>query len=446
MRRNVFAVFCASTAVYVFVSSQFTGTGPGLNSSAGYFAVIAVSFLYQPFFLLAGLCLVISLVAIWRSKDSRDRIFHILCGLCCLPMIGYFSYHPEYVWDKRAKYETRISGEFFSVSYVLLPHLMDYYRLHPERFQRTAQGDFVIVDGFADYIRSLPHPLYWQSLDSTVFIYPGDPVKTAGPDVLAPWGAPIRFALDTRHDGYMRFGDEKRSVGDYANPWQEPGFNYRLAVGATVDKDPFPQMGIPRCILNDQEDYRLRSERTSTQLSNIAKGVVFERNIAHLMSPMVDNATVVKILAANYAGFNKEDLNAKGDVLDDWGTPLRFLEPDLAHFHAQSAGPDRKWDTDDDLKDDQPIPKMKFSMDHIPAEPKTTIICPGLKPGEIDLVWEEDASFVESYIIQESNDDGASWFQVAKIDDPSATTYTVKGLDTNKKYRFRIAGFNNSTP
>jgi hypothetical protein len=441
MRRIVFAVLCATLVVYVLIALAFTGTGPALDSTAGYFGVLAVSFFYGPLFFLAVLCLAVSFIAIWRTKNTPDRSFHIICGLCCLPMIGYHLYHPEYIWDKRAKYETRISGDFYSASYVLLPHLMDYYRLHPERFHATGQGDLVTVDGFADYIRSLPCPLYWEPQDSTVAIYPGDPVRTSGSEVLSPWGAAVRFALDTRHDGYMRFGDEKLSVGSYANPWEEPGFNYRVAVGATVDTMPFPRMAIPRNVLTDQEDYRLRSEQTSSQLSDIAKGVAFERNESHLTSPMTDNATVVKTLTSNYMGFNKRDLDKKGEVIDAWGTPLRFSEPDPLHFHAQSAGPDHKWDTEDDLRDDRPAPKMKFSMANLPPAPKANAY-PGTGRGEMDLIWEADASYVEYYIIQVSSDGGANWTQVAKIEDRSATRYTVKGLDPNKRYLFRIAAGN----
>jgi type II secretory pathway pseudopilin PulG len=46
--------------------------------------------------------------------------------------------------------------------------------------------------------------------------------------------------------------------------------------------------------------------------------------------------------------FTKKDLNAQGEMIDPWNTPLliRYLGSTLV---VSSAGPDRKWNTKDDL-------------------------------------------------------------------------------------------------
>jgi hypothetical protein len=64
MRRIVFAVLCATLVVYVLIALAFTGTGPALDSTAGYFGVLAVSFFYGPLFFLAVLCLAVSFIPI----------------------------------------------------------------------------------------------------------------------------------------------------------------------------------------------------------------------------------------------------------------------------------------------------------------------------------------------------------------------------------------------
>lgn len=44
------------------------------------------------------------------------------------------------------------------------------------------------------------------------------------------------------------------------------------------------------------------------------------------------------------------DINAKGQLTDRWGTPYFFHAMSAKQMEVSSAGPDRKWSTDDDLK------------------------------------------------------------------------------------------------
>ena len=49
---------------------------------------------------------------------------------------------------------------------------------------------------------------------------------------------------------------------------------------------------------------------------------------------------------------NWKKVNANGEVKDPWNTPLKFACPgneDKEGIDVSSAGPDRKWDTGDDV-------------------------------------------------------------------------------------------------
>jgi hypothetical protein len=69
-------------------------------------------------------------------------------------------------------------------------------------------------------------------------------VRFAGDSVLSPRGDKLIFLLDHRHDGYLRFHHQKRSVNDFADPWTKNGyngekhFNYKTAVGIVAPGKP----------------------------------------------------------------------------------------------------------------------------------------------------------------------------------------------------------------
>ena len=75
-----------------------------------------------------------------------------------------------------------------------------------------------------------------------------------------------------------------------------------------------------------------------------------------------DNATVIKILtgAADeenrrriaFMNVKPSDLNAKGELLDPWGTPFDLSVFMNGNLHVRSAGPDKIFDTPDDEQGD----------------------------------------------------------------------------------------------
>jgi hypothetical protein len=72
-----------------------------------------------------------------------------------------------------------------------------------------------------------------------------------------------------------------------------------------------------------------------------------------------DNAKIIRVLTGENQGKKvylylvPEDLDAKGEVVDSWGTPLRINRLDSKHPQVQSAGPDRQWDTGDDIYNEE---------------------------------------------------------------------------------------------
>jgi hypothetical protein len=51
-----------------------------------------------------------------------------------------------------------------------------------------------------------------------------------------------------------------------------------------------------------------------------------------------------------FLSLRPSDKNIKGEMLDAWGRPLVITMTDPHHPIVESAGPDRKWGTKDDLK------------------------------------------------------------------------------------------------
>ena len=72
--------------------------------------------------------------------------------------------------------------------------------------------------------------------------------------------------------------------------------------------------------------------------------------------PSLVNQNLVKELAGQNAKqslfleLHRRELNREGDVVDAWGTPLRFLRLDDGSPQIISAGPDKVFGTADNIK------------------------------------------------------------------------------------------------
>lgn len=82
----------------------------------------------------------------------------------------------------------------------------------------------------------------------------------------------------------------------------------------------------------------------------------FQTNFPRLGNPVGENVEITAALAgANPAQFvfispRHRAINARGELCDRWGTPLRFHQVSGTHMEIRSAGPDRKFATADDAQ------------------------------------------------------------------------------------------------
>lgn len=77
-------------------------------------------------------------------------------------------------------------------------------------------------------------------------------------------------------------------------------------------------------------------------------------NFPHEGNPIGENAEITAaLMGANSLGFalvprGHRALNENGELCDRWGTPFRFHQLSGKRMEVRSAGPDRRFGTDDD--------------------------------------------------------------------------------------------------
>lgn len=96
---------------------------------------------------------------------------------------------------------------------------------------------------------------------------------------------------------------------------------------------------------------------TMTEQITVAS-TLFKEEYGHY-PPITDNAKLHQLLDGNtvdnenprripFMSFNKKDANSKGEICDPWKTPYRITYDDKGPL-ITSAGPDKKFDTKDDI-------------------------------------------------------------------------------------------------
>ncbi len=213
--KAAFISICISTSIYVLIASSMWGTPTWINLPFEFMRLM-----YIPSAIVAAFCGVISF---YLLVSGKDKIFYGACLIFCILAIAYYSYRPEYFYMKGYYGDGKLLGEYQDSSDSLLIVLMTYYRLHPERFHSTGEEDFVSVDGFTDYVRSISPALTWSGLDPQRFQIHSDKIKTREDTILTPWGAPIRFLLNTNGDYYVKIPDGKAGIDEVNDPWRKHG-------------------------------------------------------------------------------------------------------------------------------------------------------------------------------------------------------------------------------
>jgi hypothetical protein len=107
----------------------------------------------------------------------------------------------------------------------LRDQLVEYHKIHPERFTYIGLDEEIRVSGFGDFLEKKavrPEPHIWAT------------VKIRDEEVIDPWGNTVRFGMDRDHDGYIDVEGRKHHT-DHVNP---PSLDYQVAVMVRTGKPP----------------------------------------------------------------------------------------------------------------------------------------------------------------------------------------------------------------
>ncbi|MCE0485164.1 MAG: hypothetical protein LV479_13125 [Methylacidiphilales bacterium] len=95
--------------------------------------------------------------------------------------------------------------------------------------------------------------------------------------------------------------------------------------------------------------------KTNATMEAIQTAIVAYQTEYGTSPPEDSNAELAKVLeGANprriaFISMLPRDSNAQGEILDAWGTPLRIKVTKITPLQIQSAGPDKVWNTKDDV-------------------------------------------------------------------------------------------------
>jgi hypothetical protein len=221
---------CFATVLYVIIASSMWGESSP-NMGIGF--PNPMKELYIPSALAAGIC---GIISVFQIIWSKNKPFFVVCFFTCIPMIAYYSYRPEFYYMKGYRGDEKMVSEFEGQSrYSLLYYVLTYYELHPERFHPTDEADVVKIDGFVDYIQRLSPPLKWAN-DQNWQSDKSDRVIIKNNQIVAPWGSPIIFLLNTSENGFIKARSRELDVNVLGS--QRPNFKYKVAVGITTSDKP----------------------------------------------------------------------------------------------------------------------------------------------------------------------------------------------------------------
>lgn len=113
----------------------------------------------------------------------------------------------------------------------LRDQLVEYHKIHPERFTYVGLDEEIRVAGFGDFLEkkaTRPQADVWAT------------VKIRIGEVVDPWGDLVRFGMDRDHDGYIDVEGRKQST-DQVSP---PNLDYQVAVMVRTGKPPDGSGGV----------------------------------------------------------------------------------------------------------------------------------------------------------------------------------------------------------
>lgn len=163
-----------------------------------------------------GFWLIISTICfIWQSeKLSKSKLVirgfrylgFIAGAFALIALVAHWIYHAPLLQSEtstfsmaQAKEENRYIEWCQEFPNYIIPRMCDYYKLHPECFKPTGNGEEIEIDGFGAFIKSDD---YFKNHLASV----------RWGKIRDPWGEPLGFVQDLNMDGYIDVASEHRLV------------------------------------------------------------------------------------------------------------------------------------------------------------------------------------------------------------------------------------------
>jgi hypothetical protein len=114
-------------------------------------------------------------------------------------------------------------------------------------------------------------------------------------------------------------------------------------------------LSIPFQIRVGQPMQAERIAQTQNRLAQVHTAVLSYETEYGVSPPGSDNASLIKALEGDnprkieFINLKPTDTDSAGEIIDSWGTPLQIIMTNPNHPVVKSAGPDKIWNTKDDL-------------------------------------------------------------------------------------------------
>jgi hypothetical protein len=187
---------------------------------------LVLSYLAIPVVISAVGIFVISLFQVMRKGRNPKWL---ACFLMTLPHAVFLS-----VSLVKGEITARNDKKYTSWPHLgmyLRDQLVEYHKIHPERFSYIGSDEEIRVSGFGEFLEenaSMPEPHIWKT------------VKIRDGEIIDPWKNPVRYGMDRNHDGFIEV--EGRNYGtDHVNP---PSLDYHVAVMVMLGPSPDRSGGV----------------------------------------------------------------------------------------------------------------------------------------------------------------------------------------------------------
>ncbi|WP_133797312.1 hypothetical protein [Prosthecobacter fusiformis] len=236
-----FALVVCALAAFPIVNPRHTAgsiTPDELIAGLAFWPALA----FSAFGVVAGLYLMITI-----SEDRGLGVLWLLLGsalpLCVSSKKAAF----DAAFDERHAWFDQTSGAG-ALNFYIHQIIME----DPDAIHFIDDTEEVTISGLAERVRRDGSIYYHDHSGRT------RPMQMDGDKILSPWGAPIRFAVDRNHDGFISAGGQKSSTRyGVADPFTyDPGYKYLRASAVFVSlPDPVLSQSDSTMVTLDDNDF-----------------------------------------------------------------------------------------------------------------------------------------------------------------------------------------------